>query len=138
MIKVGLIHDSFFQQHDTGGHPEQPARLVAIDEQLRSSGFLDEVTQIEPEAAQIQDILRAHHQHVIDRVHEIGEKGGGYLDSDTIVSAKSGRGSRASSRWIDNSRARNYGRLPRPRSLFSAATRTPRRKSKIDRFLSLQ
>lgn len=89
MTKVALIQDPFFHRHETGGHPEQPARLVAIEEQLRSSGLLEGVMLLEPEAAQNEDILRAHDKHVIDRVKELSEKGGGNLDSDTIVSGVS-------------------------------------------------
>ena len=37
-----LIRDPLFQKHDTGEHPERPARLKAIEKRLADSGGVTE------------------------------------------------------------------------------------------------
>ncbi len=90
-MSVGLIRNPLFQEHETGSHPECPQRLEAIDRKLESSGILDEVVALEFEPASQEEILRVHTPEVYDTVLSKAEEGGGWIDSDTIVSPHSGR-----------------------------------------------
>ncbi|MCB9782109.1 MAG: histone deacetylase [Candidatus Omnitrophica bacterium] len=90
-MSVGIIRNPIFQEHQTGSHPECPQRLAAIDQKLESNGLLHELTPIDFEPALKEDILRVHSNEVFETVMKKAEEGGGWIDSDTIVSPHSGR-----------------------------------------------
>ncbi len=84
-----LYTDPFFLKHDTGEHPEQPDRLRAIARQLESSGLARRC-----EAGPFQPLAEAtvteiHAPTQLARAKHLAAHGGGYLDSDTIVSPDS-------------------------------------------------
>jgi acetoin utilization deacetylase AcuC-like enzyme len=81
---VLLTHPSS-REHDTGPHPEQAARMTAIDEALRAvdwCGYERAASPPCPEAA-----LRAVHPgRYVAAIRELAQAGGGRLDADTVGS----------------------------------------------------
>jgi acetoin utilization deacetylase AcuC-like enzyme len=81
---VLLQHPSSLE-HDTGPHPERPARIVAIDRALAGRGYLGFERISSPQAE--RSVLRAvHPEHHIEMVERAAAAGGGHVDADTVVS----------------------------------------------------
>ena len=82
------LHHPSSLEHDTGSHPERPARIVAIERELESRGWLG----YEREAAPAVDraVLEAvHPPGYVDAIERLCAQGGGMLDVDTVASARS-------------------------------------------------
>jgi acetoin utilization deacetylase AcuC-like enzyme len=74
-------------EHDQGpGHPEQPARLAAVLNALRSHSGVD---LINANAATTDPILAVHPAAYLERAAALSHAGGGELGADTTVSAQS-------------------------------------------------
>jgi acetoin utilization deacetylase AcuC-like enzyme len=84
-----LYHDAIFLKHETGPHPETPARLQSILHQLNASGLAARCTKGEFRQAGETDILLGHSADQLQRAKVMAQAGGGYLDADTIVGEKS-------------------------------------------------
>jgi acetoin utilization deacetylase AcuC-like enzyme len=75
-------------QHDPGPHPEQPARIVAIERELaRRDGVGWEVRM--SSAADRETLLSVHPAAHIDLIRDLSAAGGGPIDFDTATSAGS-------------------------------------------------
>ncbi len=84
-----LFADPSFEKHETGAHPESPARLRAI-----ARAFADDpLARAQPRGAirtaAAGEILSVHEQAVIAAAKSLAERGGGFLDADTVVSPAS-------------------------------------------------
>jgi acetoin utilization deacetylase AcuC-like enzyme len=76
--------------HDPGpGHPESPARLAAILEELRGPAFADLIRWEEAVPATDVQLLRAHSRLYLDLLRATADRGGGRLDADTVMSGES-------------------------------------------------
>jgi acetoin utilization deacetylase AcuC-like enzyme len=85
-----LYHDPRFLEHDTGrGHPERPARLVAITERLAKTGLMNRASQPDWQAADVDRLALVHDRSYITQIEATARSGGGRLDSDTVCSGKS-------------------------------------------------
>jgi len=84
-----LITSRLFLEHETGDHPERPARLEAILQLLERTGRLDNRPVIEPDPADEETIALIHDRAYIVELREFAARGGGWLDADTIVSPRS-------------------------------------------------
>ncbi len=74
--------------HDTGSHPEQAARIVAIDSELERRGWLGYERVSSPPVQ--RDTLRAvHPESHIAAIEAAAAAGGARIDADTLVSAGS-------------------------------------------------
>jgi acetoin utilization deacetylase AcuC-like enzyme len=78
-------------RHEMGaGHPECPARLNSINEQMLSSGMLDELRCLEAPLAQAADLKRVHHPAYVDLIFENAPtEGFVQLDPDTAMNPHS-------------------------------------------------
>jgi len=78
-------------RHDMGpGHPECPDRLGAINEQMRSSGLLDELQCLEAPLAGVSELKRVHRGAYVDLIFEHAPKEGlVQLDPDTAMNPHS-------------------------------------------------
>ena len=85
-MSLGLIRNCIFREHRTGSHPECSQRLEAIDEKLESSGLLEETVTVDFGPATKEQILKVHSPSVYETVLVKAEEGGGWIDSDTVVS----------------------------------------------------
>ncbi|MEM8787161.1 MAG: histone deacetylase family protein [Pseudomonadota bacterium] len=89
MTTAYLFHPAGLGHETPPGHPEQIARLEAVEAALASPGFADLVRLDPPEATEDQ-IRRAHPQTHIDAIRAaIPDHGQRALDADTHVSAGS-------------------------------------------------
>jgi len=85
-----LYADKLFLEHETGRHPECPARLEAIAEKLKEpAAWLEAYSRGEVRPAERSAIERVHAVDYIQFVAEVAANGGGDLDPDTIVSTRS-------------------------------------------------
>src|SRR5262249_35780509 len=80
-------HPSSFE-HDTGGHPENAARLTAIEEAMSDRDWLG-LELVEAPAATREQLLRVHDEAHIDSIEQLAARGGGMIDLDTVASAGS-------------------------------------------------
>jgi acetoin utilization deacetylase AcuC-like enzyme len=88
MIPVFYTDD--YLSHQTGAfHPECADRLLVIVNALRLSPLAAELDWRVPLPAQIRDIERVHPRTYIESIERLAERGGGFLDPDTIVSRNS-------------------------------------------------
>ena len=72
-------------EHDTGGHPEQAARMVAIEQELESRAWLGLERVSSPEVE--RDVLEAvHPPEYVAAIERLAASGGGHLDLDTLAS----------------------------------------------------
>ncbi|HXD65038.1 MAG TPA: histone deacetylase [Solirubrobacteraceae bacterium] len=83
-----LLHHLSSLDHDTGPHPEQPARIVAIERELSARGYLgyERVRSPTVERSVLEAVHPARHVELIERV---AARGGARIDADTVVSAGS-------------------------------------------------
>jgi acetoin utilization deacetylase AcuC-like enzyme len=92
---ISIIYSDEFLDHDTGiYHPEKAGRLTAIVGALKQINCQSQLqwhlpTPIEFREEVITLIKQVHNQDYIDIVRRISQRGGGRLDGDTPVSARS-------------------------------------------------
>jgi len=84
---VLLEHPSSLE-HDTGAHPEQPARIVAIERELAERGDLGFERVVSP-AVERSVLAAVHPERHIERIERAAAAGGTQIDADTVVSAGS-------------------------------------------------
>jgi acetoin utilization deacetylase AcuC-like enzyme len=72
-------------EHDTGAHPENARRIVAIERALSERDWLGWDVRLSP-AATREQIGRVHPAEHIDRIERLCRRGGGMIDLDTLVS----------------------------------------------------
>jgi acetoin utilization deacetylase AcuC-like enzyme len=87
--RAALFRSVEFREHDTGGHPENAGRLVAIDDTLERLHLLRDRPDIPFSAAPEDALAQVHDPRYIAGVREFAARGGGWLDSDTIVGPSS-------------------------------------------------
>jgi acetoin utilization deacetylase AcuC-like enzyme len=81
---VFLEHPSSLQ-HETGPHPEQPARIPAILDELERRGWLG-YERVLSSAARRESLLAVHPVRHVEMVEQLSARGGGMIDADTVVS----------------------------------------------------
>jgi acetoin utilization deacetylase AcuC-like enzyme len=76
-------------RHNMGeGHPEQPARLSAIEDQLIASGVESHLTRYEAPLATDEQLARVHPMEYVRAIREAApESGTVHLDPDTAMNA---------------------------------------------------
>ncbi len=84
LAPVFLEHHSSLE-HDTGTHPEQPARITAIEQELRERGWLGLERVISPPVDRAT-LTAVHPDEYVGTIEGWSVRGGGQLDLDTIVS----------------------------------------------------
>ncbi|MBW3608996.1 MAG: histone deacetylase [Actinobacteria bacterium] len=72
-------------EHDTGGHPENARRIVAIERALSERDWLGWEVRSSP-AATREQLGRVHPAQHVDRLEAFCRRGGGMIDMDTLVS----------------------------------------------------
>jgi acetoin utilization deacetylase AcuC-like enzyme len=90
MTTAYITHPDCLRHEMGSGHPESPARLNAINEQMRSSGMLDELRCLEAPLAAAGDLKRVHRQAYVDLIFENAPtEGYVQLDPDTAMNPHS-------------------------------------------------
>ena len=82
------FHHPSSLEHDTGSHPENAARIPAIERELESRGWLgfERVLAPEVEPAALEAVHSPAH---IRAIADLSARGGGAIDLDTVTSAGS-------------------------------------------------
>ena len=90
-MRTAIVHHPVFEKHETApGHPEQPARYrVVMDALCRDTELWSRVVEIEADEARRGYIQSCHTPQHFKHVERVIRDGGGYLDSDTLVSVHS-------------------------------------------------
>src|SRR5438045_8255226 len=81
-------HHASSLEHETGAHPENKARIPAIENELKRRDWLG----WEPREAPAVDTARLERIHTADHIEHIrttSAAGGGWFDADTLASAGS-------------------------------------------------
>jgi acetoin utilization deacetylase AcuC-like enzyme len=84
--RVGLYfaHPSSLE-HETGPHPENAARVRAIEAALDDAGW-PELERVEAPPAGREQLRRVHSENHIDAMERFCAEGGGLIDADTVLS----------------------------------------------------
>jgi acetoin utilization deacetylase AcuC-like enzyme len=80
-----LFFDPLFQQHETGQLPEQPARLVVIQNRLENAGLVAQCKKGRYQPLTPESVNEIHAPAVAANARELAEAGGGWLEADTLV-----------------------------------------------------
>jgi acetoin utilization deacetylase AcuC-like enzyme len=93
-MTTAYITHSDCLRHEMGpGHPERPERLIAIDDQMQSSGLMESLRRLEAPLAHADDLKRVHRSEYVDLIFEhvpaAGAEGYVQLDPDTAMNSYS-------------------------------------------------
>jgi acetoin utilization deacetylase AcuC-like enzyme len=81
-------HDRLLD-HDTGAHPEQPARLAQVMSHLEREALVAQCRRENWQRISLQRLARVHKPEYAQQVEEFARHGGGRLEMDTVVSPAS-------------------------------------------------
>jgi acetoin utilization deacetylase AcuC-like enzyme len=84
-----ITSDPLFEQHETGRHPESPARLKAVRSRLTDSRIRELGRPGSIRRATLDEVARVHERDYIARLEKTASQGGGRLDADTVMSPRS-------------------------------------------------
>ena len=88
-MKAGLVYDPIYLEHDTGDHVENSQRLVVTMSYLKETGIKKKLTCLPARPASLEELEMIHTPEYVSYVKSKAEKGGGWLDPDTVMSPKS-------------------------------------------------
>ncbi|WP_166821186.1 histone deacetylase family protein [Thalassoroseus pseudoceratinae] len=88
-MTVRLFTDDFFLEHETGEHPERPARLSSITKKLTNEGLIERCERGKIRFATDEELLRNHTESHLKTIADTARRTKGYLEADTPFSAKS-------------------------------------------------
>lgn len=88
-MKIGLVSDPIYSEHDTGQHVENARRVEETAALLEQSGLKQQLTGIHPEPASVEDLSLVHSTDYISQIERKAQAGGGWLDADTVMSPAS-------------------------------------------------
>ena len=84
VVRAALFQHPSSLLHDVGPHPEQPARLRAIDAALEACDWLGYERHVSPPATREQ-LEAVHPAGHVDAIERLCAHGGGGIDADTAV-----------------------------------------------------
>ena len=82
-------HPTYLEHIAGRNHPERPERLNAVIAGSRLAEVADALTLLEPLAAPLEIVERVHPAAYLSHLKLVAEAGGGRLDPDTALSARS-------------------------------------------------
>jgi len=88
-MRTSLVYDPIYLEHNTGNHPENPQRVAAIISHLEESGVKRKFILLPPRPASVEELEMVHDPDYISRIKSVAERGGDWLDPDTVMSPKS-------------------------------------------------
>ena len=78
-----------FEGHDTGQHPEQPARMRAVLAELETRDLLPHRPEVTFGLADRDLVGRVHEPRYLEFLDEVVASGGGWIDADTMCDVDS-------------------------------------------------
>ena len=88
-MTTAYIYHPLYLAHQLQGHPERPARLEQAMQTLQREGVLEQLVALAPTPATEAEIDQVHSATYRRYVQRVAAQGGGYLDPDTYVNARS-------------------------------------------------
>jgi acetoin utilization deacetylase AcuC-like enzyme len=85
-MRVGIVYDPVYLEHNTGIHVENADRLKSITSLLEEKNLMDTFTRLNPRDVLPDELALVHATEYINRIKSFSESGGGNLDYDTVVS----------------------------------------------------
>ena len=86
MTTAYITHADCLRHEMGAGHPENPERLNAVNEHMRSSGLLEHLRRLEAPLADARDIKRVHTPAYVDLIFDNAPtEGYAQLDPDTAM-----------------------------------------------------
>jgi acetoin utilization deacetylase AcuC-like enzyme len=82
------LHHPSSLDHDTGDHPEQAARIPAIEDALAARSWLGFERELAP-AVELEQLYAVHPKPYVDEIERLSAAGGGMLDVDTVAGSGS-------------------------------------------------
>jgi acetoin utilization deacetylase AcuC-like enzyme len=89
MMDTTYVYHPVYLEHTQPGHPENARRLERILGTLEELDLLARLRYLEPRPVTEDELLRVHAEHLIRRVEQVAESGGGHMDVDTYVCPRS-------------------------------------------------
>jgi len=89
MTVLFATHPAYLEHLTGPGHPECPSRLRAVINGAQQGPVAEAITPLEPVPATRADLERVHPGWYLDRLEEMAEAGGGWIDGDTYLSTRS-------------------------------------------------
>src|SRR5256885_439411 len=84
-----LFTDPLFLRHDTGRHPEKADRLVVVQNRLENAGLIAQCRHGVYTPLTEEAVREIHTAAVVANARQLAERGGGWLESDTLLCAES-------------------------------------------------
>lgn len=81
-----LYHSTDFLNHETDAHPESPARLSTVFDQLQESSEWQSCDLRTPNPATVTQIAAVHESGYVAELKSYCESGGGQIEADTVTS----------------------------------------------------
>ena len=95
-MKLGYVVDDLFVEHRApSGHPERPARAIAVRDALAAAGIASQGTQVTTRFATDEELARVHAPKYLEELIKVVPGHTGWLDPDTYYSPKSWDAARA-------------------------------------------
>ena len=84
-----LYYHPIFLEHNTGDHPENAGRLGPVLEKLKTSGLDARCVQPKWQPSTVERLGYVHPAEYIVSIEQYAAHGGGRIEADTVLSAKS-------------------------------------------------
>jgi acetoin utilization deacetylase AcuC-like enzyme len=84
-----LYTDPLFLKHETGNHPEKPARLTSITARLEKAELPKKCAAGTYKPLTEEAVLQLHTGKQLQAAKQLAEHGGGHLEADTVLSKDS-------------------------------------------------
>lgn len=84
-----LYVNDCFARHQTGVHPECPARIERVNALLREQGWIDRSPGPDWEPATLEQIVRVHDASYVQQLEQWCASNAGRIEADTVVSQDS-------------------------------------------------
>ena len=84
-----LYSSSQFLDHQTGGHPESPARLVAVTCHLAATELDRKCRRPLWKPVSAERLARVHSPKYTAKVRQLAAHGGGHIEADTVMGEES-------------------------------------------------
>lgn len=88
-MSVGLVYDPIYLEHDTGMHVENAGRLREVISHLENAQVKARLVPISPRPASVEELSWVHDKEYISLIESSAQRGGGWLDADTVMSPAS-------------------------------------------------
>jgi acetoin utilization deacetylase AcuC-like enzyme len=85
-MNVGIVYDPVYLKHDTGIHLENSGRLESIISYLEQNKLMPRLAAVSPHPATENELCLIHDAKHVNYIKSLALSGGGYIDSDTVVS----------------------------------------------------